>query len=1083
MNNQDFNLADSQVHFHLYSLNESHELEHIPHVGSISIENGNVQLGGMPVHTAKISHDRLSWVQEAENSYTSGVLYLQKNKMQLHGTIYHGETVKSAVPYNIVGTTVKPTIYMTKITKDPYEPDVVPATIPDDLWTDGLKLEIGNDTGSGRVDPIITLGDYDASYDYKIAIPDDPKDIYKSIYEISILGNEVCKDDPGLYLNCRLTFNLQDPVPQGTGYVQNMCDSSIPKGKVKFWKAIPQEPTAALARSGTSANTAMLLASDVTDTPSSLSVSELMQLLPNDNTNQLTEDYLIRNMKYAMAQSAPYSDWLTKFLHSEAPQVPPSQVPKITASLDWYQKDFATTYMTAGINSYKGDSESTKKLTDAQAARLTNHFKYGLIRSIDYNKQHQQIFLEAYKDSNSRLQAYINDGPTKWSLLLYKTLMDPRHLNLMINRVHESMGDANASRPLNDLSCLLLALEPTGKMASTYHQTVMAGVINQAVASTVAIGDTDTIETFLPLVLDTFLKEIASGKYPADASITITADDAKYILGLQNQDKQALINALSDFFANSVNSSFIESLKKCEGQFGEWLAKYGKYPAGLSNLLVGVAWTISIISIVQLLTVGKGWKDLDDLQKSGLVIQAVGTLAQSVYTFTRTATSVDAISGGRLARLYRGMINNRFTTSIRNMFSSFTKGGPANPAASNLGTVTDAMDEIEDVLFDRGELYAQEQVERLATNPTSPLPNAETAELVDADMQRIGRRTTDLVTGNVNNATSGASVAITEETEALLNATEVSPATAVMAVETTAATAAQSAEWGARYVAALQRNAWLTRLFGGEGAGVFKAMASAIGTIVSVALAGWSIAAFVKSMQDPHVSKVGRIFDGFIMAANILSAFALVAGVLSGISWMPVVGAFFAIGAVILNILKGKYVKPISPLTTYMEEHGVPFADKKIMEIELKDQPLVAEFRTKIDGSDVKTLAGYQWDSDQNKKVPALVVVDEGTLGRSNLSRFVQITKNQMFVFEFNAKSAVADICSTVGKIPLMGTFGIQSDGKKLDGYVSNACQNHDSAAVGWKWVGDARWATTSDIDDQAKLAEWVTRMNYFVAT
>jgi hypothetical protein len=597
--------------YHLLTHQEDAGFASHPDLPLLFINDGKLKVGDIVVHNPTFSTDHISWAQKTASGFTRGHLFLTLDRREIHGAIQLGGSEQDAREFHVYGNTAKPFTYKTQITQTPYPKATDPHTLPASAWQDGLDLTISYEqkVGSNSLAPQVSLGGNDVTPYTSWSVDS----LGATVITIA-LDETACDFLPGSYKNASIAFDMYVPVPAGNGVVTGICGGSAPTG-VYFWRSVPATAEAAAQPDAL----ATAEAEPLLELSGDLSLSELMTILPDSLVNETANSMLLRNMKYAMGRNGTEKEWLSKFFGQTPPAITdPAQVKLIEKSMDWYQNDFAKSYMTQAFNNYTGPNEPSTRLDSSEVAKLDYHLRQGMAKSPDFTIQQQGIYIQSFITVKTRLQDYIADGGVKWANSLLGALTTDPQFTLMVNRVAGAAGDPAAMGPVNNFATLLTALQPTGEIAKQYYTSILTGIIAKMVPNSVH-NDKDTVMEWVPETLTVLLQKIANGEIP-DAG-GISASEARDMLEIVIKHKLEIAGTLGDLFQSIAATGLVSQTRQVEEKFAEAFQKWPKL-AKAGKLMFCVGWIGSLSSVLTALIKGD-WKNMSDEEKAEFVTQCV----------------------------------------------------------------------------------------------------------------------------------------------------------------------------------------------------------------------------------------------------------------------------------------------------------------------------------------------------------------------------------------------------------------------------------------------------------------------------
>lgn len=661
-----------------------------PDLPHLSINNGKLKVGDVVVHSPVLSTDHISWAQKTASGFTRGHLFLTLDRREIHGAIQLGTSEQDAQDFHVYGNTAKPFTYKTQITKTTYPKATDPHTLPASAWQDGLDLTISYEqkVGSTSLSPQVSLGGNDVTPYTSWSV-----DSTGATVITVALDSTACDFLAGVYKNASIAFDMYVPVPAGNGTVTAICGDPAPKD-VYFWRSVPVAAEAAAPSDPleTAEAEPLLALSD------DLRLSELMTILPDSLVNDAANSMLLRNMKYAMGRDGTEKEWLSKFFGQVPPTITdPAQVKLIEQSLNWYQNDFAKTYMTQAFNGYTGPNEPSTRLDTAQAEKLDYHLRQGMAKSPDFTIQQQGIYVQSFITIKTRLKAYIDDGGVKWANELFDALTTDPQFTLMVNRVAGAAGDPAAMGPVNNFATLLTALQPTGEIAQKYYTSILTGTITKMLPESVH-NDKDTVMEWVPQTLTLLLQKIANGEIP-DAG-GISQSEAKEMLEIVIKHQLEITSTLADLFQSIAATGLVSQTRQVEEKFAEAFQQWPKL-AKAGKLMFCIGWIGSLSSVITALVKGD-WKNMSDEEKAEFITQCVQLGVQAF-------DAVPLIYNG--AKSMSLAVWNKFSSTVNEPVVQVEVQQVGNNVAGKGGLIETAAEETAPLLnaerLGQGTLYAR----------------------------------------------------------------------------------------------------------------------------------------------------------------------------------------------------------------------------------------------------------------------------------------------------------------------------------------------------------------------------------------
>jgi hypothetical protein len=594
-------------------------------VGEIRLDGGRLFVDEIPVLRPHMSHESLSWRQQAKGTFTAGNLWFARGGTELHGTVYRGTSSADATEHHVLATTIQPVAYDTRITTA-REPDGTdPSTLPDSAWQTGLTLEIGYEmsTGDSAPTPVVCLNGEDVSDMTSWTIDDKTQ---QTVLMLALDPSIVCSLDPSLYLTGRIAFDQYKPLPTFSGTVSATCADQTGTGAYLWTGAARASADGAAAPrpAAASPEPLELTAEHLEDDPS-LSIAELMSIVPDSSVSDTANNMLLENMKWAMGQDSTEKGWLEMFTGEEPPVLSPDRQNVAAKSTTWYQQQFAKAYFGWGFTNYSGPNAPSVNLDDGQKLKLKYFLQTGMAKDPDFNLQQNGIYLQAFVGSKPRLQAYLADGGEKWAQQLYGVVTSPPQITLMVNRIFGTGGLQGAMTPANNFATLLSALEgPAGPLAKNYIQMVTTAVLTQ-LAHMTTWQDQGAVMEWLPAFLQTFLDQVATNQSLPDEAKIVAQQIHDMAQQLGGQVERVAEEAAA-FVLNANGANILEKTQNAEIAFVKKWPQFQK----VGQMLFFAAWCVGVVMVVKAF---QNWKDLTPEQKGEAVLEAVSLGLSAVDVF------------------------------------------------------------------------------------------------------------------------------------------------------------------------------------------------------------------------------------------------------------------------------------------------------------------------------------------------------------------------------------------------------------------------------------------------------------------
>jgi len=607
-------------------------------VQAIRFTGGRMYVDELPVLKPHFGTDGVSWSQQTPGHFTSGHLHFMSDGVELHGAVYRGTTAADAQQHDVLATTIQPVNYATKVTTRRFPANTDPAKIPADAWTTGLVLTIGYTQSLGDTVPTpqVLLDQQDISTSTTWSIDTKTQQTVLSL----VLDSGLCSFDNSLYLTGKIEFNIYQVLPTFAGTLGSTCQDLSGDG-VYFWKGAAQAAASTDAAEGPENEgvvaggvasaavaprallhpeqfTPMALTEDdlVAADDASLSIAELMSIVPDSSVSNMANSILMENMKWAMGQDSTETAWLAMVFGETPPVIRQSQQDLVKKSLSWYQGDFAKSYIGYAIANYSGPGTPSEKLNDAQKRQLKYFLQTGMAKNTDFNTQQTGIYINAFTQAKPRLQAYIADTSGNWSQQLYAVVTSSAQMTLMINRVYGASGNEGAMTPANNFATLLSALQPSGALARQYIQAVLTGVLsNTAHQTTMTAGTRSVVMEWLPDFLQQFLNRVAhADKVPDEAKIA--AAQIKLMLQEQGMSMTQLAQEMSNFIINANGANILQKTQNAESAFARAYPRFAK----VGQMMFFVGWCMGIIMVTKAF---QNWKNLTPEAKAKAILSTI----------------------------------------------------------------------------------------------------------------------------------------------------------------------------------------------------------------------------------------------------------------------------------------------------------------------------------------------------------------------------------------------------------------------------------------------------------------------------
>jgi hypothetical protein len=649
-------------------------------VKSIRFYQGNLLIDDIHVVLPRFGKNFVSWRQLTKSHYTSGYLYFMSGGVTLSGMITIGTTKADAVTYSVIAsffplvdlpldhepsaallTGSQPRKFNTWVTKQPYPVTVELSKLPDSAWQPGYTFSLGYDTTQHQ--QIVYNGDPDNGGTDLSTV---------SFYQPSPLPNTVqlvINDSDNTEFDCTDTYTGAVGVIQAsititmlststfTGTITSCCPAdpnnpTPPEGEVYFWKGTTASQLAAPAKP-----TLLTTADILEDTSLNADTLATLMVISQDdkqNVQNMAQNLLVENMKWAISQNSDEVGWLTTFYGENPPVLSDNRKALINQSLSWYQTSYAKAQLSWQAANYSGESKPATQFSDDQTLKLKYYLMTGIAKESDFNLQQQGIYNEAYILSVPKIQPYLNDnvpdengktGGEKWAQALYDDVYTP-NLPIWIS-AYRSAGTPDANQ-LNAACELLMVLQPTGVIAQQFYNDVVVAVLGSQSVKT----DIQTVDNTAPWLTDwlqVFLATAASNPAIIPDEWKLATEQANDLV--QNSANGAADVALSmaNILSNAPGSSV---WTVCQAAEDSWANQYPKWSIA-GKLIFVAAFSFGIQQIVGAYS---NWKNLGSAEKGKTVIATVGFAAQLMQTFPEILTMLKA-GGSQLKQLVQKLIN------------------------------------------------------------------------------------------------------------------------------------------------------------------------------------------------------------------------------------------------------------------------------------------------------------------------------------------------------------------------------------------------------------------------------------------
>lgn len=572
----------------------------------LNFSAGKLYLDGTPILQPSFGPNSISWKQKTKKHFTTGSLHFSKDGVTGYGTISYGTCPETATLYSVLATAIPPHVYRTQITKQRYPAGTDSNTLPADAWQPGLELQLGYqyDLGSGLPKTAVLLNQIDMTGEFTLLSTSDHR--LKIVLNLDKDADTLCTQDNNLYTAGQLILS---PSGDGfTGTISQTCRDRTPSSEVYLWKGMASSTHSKLK----AADSVQLSAADLVQ-DNSLSLMELVCLLPDDNVSHMSNSMIVENMKWTIGKSSDKSHWLNDFFAQNPPVLDTARTTLINQNLSWYQTDFSIAYLAKGM-SISPDSNTPPPIqfSDAQKAKLDNHLTNGLFKSKEYNIQTNGIYVQAYMLAKPRLQAYIQDGGEKWAAQVLNFLSTPDQLSQIMLRLHAEF-DMSLS---NNSTTLLSALDPSGNYAQQYQNLLLGRLTLQTGLFGTTIQDQDATLNWLPQVLEHLVNPNQPKLLGAMADPSEDFKEAVEEAIEKFGDATEAAKAIFEAFALYKGYTLFQQISKAEEAFVE------KYPtlSGVGKLFTFLAWAGGIFNTA---IAFMNWSPQEDTKKASVINKCV----------------------------------------------------------------------------------------------------------------------------------------------------------------------------------------------------------------------------------------------------------------------------------------------------------------------------------------------------------------------------------------------------------------------------------------------------------------------------
>ncbi len=595
-----------------------------PKMPVIDITREVLRIGDHEVHDVDFGTNSISWAAAREGSFTSGQLVFAPDGVTCRGFVAFGPSAASASHQAVFASAVPPTSYRTQITRQRHPTGTDPASLPEDAWQPGVELDLGYtlNPATGFPESAVKLDSQDVAIYVSLAVTKDT-DLLVLGVDATVERDVVCAVDPSLYTGLKATFSLFGDA--FAGEVASTCADAQGSGTY-LWRgtALTAVPAEVLARLRAPAAQAARphRAAAVGDTPS---IAELLSLVPDQRVNDTANAMLVENTRWAIAQDPRRASWNPDLFGVQPPALAADRQKLIGQSLDWYQKQFAVSYLTWGLNDVEGPAAPEVTLSSDQRQKLSGFLKRGLGESGDYAKQMHGLYGEAYLTAKRPLAKYLG---ADWADKLLDAVGSGSLLNNAVGQIVVNHDAGQAS----GISALLQTLDPSGKAAATYQERLLSKLLLSYSLQT-RVTDLDLAMSWLPDALQAFAETY--GTKP-NAALALAAAAGPRAAGDQDgkPDKTQVADAVRDAaehlggwseLAKELAKLMILSKGRTLAQQGEDAAEAfaTAYPrlAVAGRAVFFVAWVGGMFNVIVSFL---GYEDLSPTEKASTIVDLVG---------------------------------------------------------------------------------------------------------------------------------------------------------------------------------------------------------------------------------------------------------------------------------------------------------------------------------------------------------------------------------------------------------------------------------------------------------------------------
>jgi len=635
-------------------------------IHQLKFASGKLYLDNIPLLKARIAPNSVSWNQKTSQHHTMGYIGFNPDGLMGYGNISHGPALDSAAHHAVIACALPPYAYTTQISQAPQVSGTDPNTLPADAWQPSLQLEFrfDNDLMQSMPKPAIYIDGKEVSCNLRLLMTPDHH------LEIAFTQDEGCENSLIKEAGVKITGKIIVS-PTGNGFSGELCAVSQGAGnpaKTYLWKGLAQAESVPLKATAAAVQvTESALLVDPT-----LTVTELVTLLPDDDVTQLSHSMLAENMKWAIAQDQATKPWLTDFFRETPPVLNVTRMTLINQSMPWYKTDFALGYLTKGMGTTDTPTTMQIGLTADQQAKLDYHLSTAYSQDKDYNAQSIGVNASAYIQTFLRLQDYINDGGIKWAQAVLDYYMKPSNLMSTMIRIKAT---ADMTLVNNQIS-LLTALDSSGDIAQQYQTNLLGRLTLQTGILETTITDEDATLNWLSDTLQYINDSFDQGVTPTATAATSvgqvspTPDFAASVQDLKDVIKyygtaanaaKAIFNAFALYKGTTINGQISGAM--------DAFKQSCPVGAGAVKLFTFLAWVGGVFNTA---VAYMNWNSQGDTKKAGVIVKTVDL----VVSFAKMGLDLlnPLVSGSQAALQAAISESSRLTSVVEDVVSSCIEG-------------------------------------------------------------------------------------------------------------------------------------------------------------------------------------------------------------------------------------------------------------------------------------------------------------------------------------------------------------------------------------------------------------------------